>query len=340
MHSRYKIIFSISLALTLFFVLPWVSLLEKAGMIKEHVPMVKLRGRLLFLSTSVFFTSLLFFQLNFFEKKKLMPFKNHTRRKTGIIVMNLLLAIIISLILVKIAISIFDVELTAAFFTIYLSRNLGIAFLSMLVVYAYEAVERSKSDRIKLLAIDYEKTETELAMLKTQLNPHFLFNSLNVLTGVIRENPREAIHFVHHLSETFRYTLEKNSTHLAFLRDEFHFLDSYLYMMRRRFGDGLKINIDIQPEQLSRKLPQFALQILIENAIKHNVVSPNKPLMIHILTSCNELTITNNLQVKKQWTQGYGIGLANLKKRYELLGYETVTIDKTEDEFRVKLLLL
>src|SRR5690606_7475552 len=104
-------------------------------------------------------------------------------------------------------VGVFQIEMTRAFFTIYLFRNLGIAFVCMLVVYAYAVVERSKQDRIKLLTLHNEKTETELVALKTQIDPHFLFNSLNSLSGVIRKDPKEAIRFVSHLSETFRYTL-------------------------------------------------------------------------------------------------------------------------------------
>ncbi len=208
------------------------------------------------------------------------------------------------------------------------------------MAYAYSAAEKSKLDRINLLTLKNQKMETELSALKAQVDPHFLFNSLNSLTGVIRENQKEAVKFVGHLSETMRYTLDHKDTNLVTLRQEIEYLKSYEFMMKIRFGDGFKIDNQIENGDLDKRLPQFALQLLVENAIKHNKVSKKNPLVIRISTDSEKLKVCNNLQPKTTVSGGYGLGLSNLSKRYELLKMDPIEIDKSHEEFTVTLSLL
>ena len=167
-------------------------------------------------------------------------------------------------------------------------------------------------------------------MLKSQIDPHFLFNALNSLTGLIRTNSREAIRFVNSLSETFRYTLDNQKQKAVTLREELRFLDSYLFMMKARFGDALRVKTEVKDVHLDKKLPQFALQLLVENAVKHNLVSRSKPLNVSIVSNDQMLIVQNDLQLKTQVTKRYGIGLANLSKRYDLIAGDNIEIERNE----------
>lgn len=337
MRNRYKIALSISFMLTLFFALPWISLVGE-DYLQQMIPKGNGWARLGFLAGSVFLSSVLFFQYNLLWDGRLMRASSGWSRRVLHVFINLILIVVVSLAVTRISAYFFDLKRT--FFAFALFRNLLIAAVSMLVAYAYEVMEQSKEDRIKYLMLHNEKVETELAMLKTQIDPHFLFNSLNSLTGVIRTNPKEAVHFVNHLSETFRYVLDHRWNNLVPLHHELAFLNAYLYLMKVRFGDGLVVRIEIEERFLSRKIPQYGLQLLVENAVKHNIVSEKRPLQIHITASESSVEVRNNLQLKSQSVKGYGIGLANLNKQYDLLGKPPLAISRTDIEFRVNLHLI
>lgn len=338
MKNKYRIALGISLALTFFFALPWISLMGEAQYLQVVSPAGNAGGRLIFLAVTVFFTSLLFFQYNLFWKDRWNTRQPVWLRNTLNLLVNLMLVLIVSILVNRSSTHFFGLRKT--FFTFYIFRNLLIAFVSMLVAYVYDVMEQSKQDRIKLLMLNTEKVESELARLKNQLSPHFLFNCLNSLTGVIRENQKEAIHFVNHLSETFRYMLEHRQNNLVPVHYELVFLDSYLYMMNARFGKGLRVRIDVAEAYWQKKVPQFGLQLLVENAIKHNVVSERRPLIIQITANKDSIEVSNSLQLKSQSAEGYGIGLASLAKHYELLGKSPIEVVKTEYEFYVTLPLL
>jgi LytS/YehU family sensor histidine kinase len=209
----------------------------------------------------------------------------------------------------------------------------------VLVTYVIELIDKSRRDKIKILTLQHQNSETELSALRSQIDPHFLFNSLASLSGLIRANSREALEFVNHLSETFRYILEKREHKLVTVRDEIHFVESYIFMLKKRFADGFQIIMNVNEEHLSRNIPQFALQIMIENAFKHNLVSGKNPLIVEIDSGANNLRVRNNLLPKKI-IPGYGIGLANLSKRYQLLGRVNIATTKTLTHFEVDLPLL
>jgi two-component system LytT family sensor kinase len=344
MRNRYKIALSISLALTLFFVLPWMSLMGEEQYLQMILPRRRGGDRLIFLALSVFLTSMIFFQYNFFWKRWIMAFLTARKVRSpwllGMLNLSLNLILLVGLAIAGTRLSSFFFDGKKTFFTFYLFRTFLMAVVAMLIAYVYEVMEQSKQDRIKLLMLNNEKIETELASLKNQIDPHFLFNSLSSLTGVIRQNQQEAIRFVSHLSETFRYVLDHRECSLISLYHELSFLESYLYMMKVRFGSALKIHIDIGEVHLAKRIPQFGLQLLVENAIKHNLVSERKPLTIHISADAVGIVVSNNLQLKKHSARGYGIGLANLRKQYELLGKPPIEVVKTDREFNVYLPLL
>jgi sensor histidine kinase YesM len=189
-------------------------------------------------------------------------------------------------------------------------------------------------------AIDSEKLQKEgmaakYESLKNQVNPHFLFNSLNALTNLVYEDQDKAAKFIKQLSEVYRYVLDTRDKEVVSLEEESGFLRSYLFLQQIRFGDKLKLDIEL--DNVQGKVPPLVLQMLIENAIKHNIISEDNPLTIRIYKEDDALVVENNLQ-KKEMLHGEspGVGLENICKRYEFLTDREVKIIRS-DKFIVKL---
>jgi sensor histidine kinase YesM len=176
--------------------------------------------------------------------------------------------------------------------------------------------------------------------LKNQVNPHFLFNSLNTLTNIVQTDPDLAVKFIKQLSEIYRYVLEQKDTELVDLDTEMKFVQSYLYLLQIRFSEKLILDVRVT-ENLNYKVIPISIQILLENAVKHNEISSENPLKISIfIDESNNLVVKNNLQTKSTINDSTQIGLSNLKSRYEYLTGKTFEIIKTDEEFIVKLPLI
>lgn len=184
-------------------------------------------------------------------------------------------------------------------------------------------------------------SQAEIQLVKSQINPHFLFNNLNVLSSmVIKDNP-EANHFIEEFSKVYRYILNNQEKELVKLRSELDFIQPYLFLLQKRFEGGLKVNINIPEKYNNWHVVPAAIQMLIENAIKHNIVSSNKPLQIEIYTNGNEtLVVKNKLQPRLMTEPSTRIGLQNIKKRYELISGRDVVIKQTDTLFEVSIPLL
>nr|WP_314499154.1 2TM domain-containing protein [uncultured Chryseobacterium sp.] len=176
--------------------------------------------------------------------------------------------------------------------------------------------------------------------LKNQLDPHFLFNSLNVLSSLIDENPGQAQKFTASMSKIYRYVLEQKDKELVTVEDELEFAKTYSELLKTRFEDSVNFIFDIKDKDLRRFVVPLSLQLLLENCIKHNLATSSKPLLIRIFTEGDTLCIENNLQVREQIKESAGIGLANIVQRYALLTSKNVFIEKSEDFFKVKLPVL
>lgn len=186
-----------------------------------------------------------------------------------------------------------------------------------------------------------EALQSQFESLKNQLSPHFLFNSLTALKTLIREAPETAQNYVNSLSRALRYTLQSNEKQLVTLNEEMVFMDSYLYLIKLRFDTNLSIIISISEEFYPFRLPPLTVQTLVENAIKHNEISKEKPLVIHIETTGNgTLSVWNEIQEKITEEEGTGIGLANLSKQFQLLTGGDIAISNHENRFRVEVPLI
>ena len=185
------------------------------------------------------------------------------------------------------------------------------------------------------------RQEMELEFIQQQMNPHFLFNSLNTLISEIRYNPKNAELFTQHLSDVYRYTLQCQNQRLVTLQDELGFLDSYIFLHQVRLGDCIYVHNNVPDEWKEMKMPPLTLQLLVENVIKHNVIHSGKPMVIEL---CNveeppTLIICNPIRPKKCGVVS-GMGLKNLSARYKLLCNQDIVIENESDKFTVKIPLL
>lgn len=180
----------------------------------------------------------------------------------------------------------------------------------------------------------------EFATLKNQINPHFLFNSLNTLTNLIEEEPKLATDFVEKLASVYRYVLTQRDKETTLLEEELAFVESYVYLNKIRFGDNLVTHIAVDKKYQHKQIATLALQMLIENAIKHNIISAQRKLIIDVFIEGDYLIVKNNLQHKTLTNDSNGIGLNNIVHRYSYLTNQLVDIEDNGTDFIVRLPLI
>ncbi len=189
----------------------------------------------------------------------------------------------------------------------------------------------------KLIA---KSANAQFESLKNQLDPHFLFNSLNVLDSLIEENPKQAQQFTNSMSKIYRYVLEQKDKELVSVEEEINFAKTYCELLKTRFEDAVTFEFEISDEDKKAFVVPLSLQLLLENSIKHNFATSSKPLNIKIFAENGNLIIENNLQTRELPNKSTGVGLANIVSRYNLLTNRNVFVEKSEDFFRVKLPIL
>ena len=181
-----------------------------------------------------------------------------------------------------------------------------------------------------------ENLQSQLEGLKDQVNPHFLFNSLNSLSSLINEDPEKAEKFLDEMSKVYRYLLRTNEDGLTTLDSEMQFIQSYFHMLKTRYGDGVSMETQIDGHYLSYQLPPLTLQMLVENAVKHNMILKDSPLKILIMTTnSGRLIVSNNLQRKDRMVASNKVGLANIVNKYRLMKKEEISIRDDGKEFAV-----
>jgi len=202
------------------------------------------------------------------------------------------------------------------------------------------ALRKWRENATRAANLEKEKSQVQFDNLKNQLNPHFLFNSLTSLDSLIQEKPELARQFLQQLSKVFRYLLQHQERGLVPLETELDFVKNYLFLLKTRFEGSLQIDLVIDNEALDKQITPVTLQILIENAIKHNIVSVRHPLKITIKTEADVLLASNPIQLKKQVESSNNQGLNNLKALYSFLSEKPIEISNTGDTFTVKVPLL
>lgn len=222
--------------------------------------------------------------------------------------------------------------------------NVASFTITALVSAIYESIflyDRWKRSIMEAEQLRRENVESQLAGLKNQVNPHFLFNSLNTLAYIIPEQPAKAVEFVQQLAKVYRYILDMRDKQLIPLEEELDFLDAYLFLLKTRFGDNLLIHSHIPKELKQLLIVPLSLQILLENAVKHNVISKEHPLTIELFCeNPSSITVRNNLQLKSQEMPSTHLGLQNIKNRYAFFSSMPVVVAADPQYFSVSLPLL
>jgi hypothetical protein len=203
--------------------------------------------------------------------------------------------------------------------------------------YFYKAYQENKVNQQKIIA---GTASAQFESLKNQIDPHFLFNSLNVLSSLIEENPESAQKFTTSLSKVYRYVLEQKDKELVSVAEELKFAKTYMNLLKMRFENSITIEIPEVFDNEEAKVVPLSLQLLLENCIKHNIVSEAKPLHIKMSIENNQLVVTNNLQKKEVLSDRKGVGLQNIVNRYAILTKRTVLVEENEQEFKIFLPIL
>jgi len=204
-------------------------------------------------------------------------------------------------------------------------------------VYFYNKYQQNKIKEQKVIA---GTASAKFDALKNQLDPHFLFNSLNVLTSLIEENPENAQKFTTSLSKVYRYVLEQKNKELVPVDEELEFAKTYMSLLKMRFEDSIIFEIPDHATNPESKVVPLSLQLLLENAVKHNMVTTSKPLHIKIYENEGNLVVENNLQPKQIVKKSSGVGLENIKQRYNLLSTKRVFINQQANSFAVSIPML
>lgn len=226
---------------------------------------------------------------------------------------------------------------------IILIAALGLLFLMMIFLGRMLVLQRNSSSlKRKTQELEKQQLVNEISLLKTQVNPHFLFNSLSILSSLVHIDPDLSEKFIDQLSRSYRYILEQKDQALVTLRTELTFIESYAFLLKIRFENKFNLDVDIPDDVLDKfKIAPLTLQLLIENAVKHNRMSLAEPLVVHITIEDDcMLVVKNKLQPRTTEYKSTGVGLQNIMNRYALLTKRQVWAGETEDQFVVKIPLL
>jgi two-component system, LytTR family, sensor kinase len=201
-------------------------------------------------------------------------------------------------------------------------------------------LERWKDSLVRAERLEKEKSQVQFDNLKNQLNPHFLFNALTSLNSLITEDPALAQQFLQQMSKVYRYVLQNKDKNFVALSTELDFIRNFVFLIETRFADALKIQFNIPESAKEKAIVPVTLQVLIENALKHNVVDQQQALTIDIFTADDYLVVTNNLQLRNSVETSNKQGLENLKSLYSFFTNKSVIIEKSAQRFSVKVPLL
>jgi two-component system, LytTR family, sensor kinase len=211
---------------------------------------------------------------------------------------------------------------------------LGILLMSSFLI---NLIERSKQDAIEKEVLLQKSLQNELDALKSQINPHFLFNSLNTLSRLVRDDPDAADKFINKLSFLFRYILQSQEQTLVTVEEELKVLDSYVYLIKQRYKENFDITLELDHQIMQKKIPVLAMQMLVENAVKHNEISNHRPLLMEVYSEGNWIVGRNVLQQKNSYVESTNKGLYNLNAMIKIYCGKELEILKSATHFTVKI---
>ena len=220
---------------------------------------------------------------------------------------------------------------------------IGVVLINTIFILLFDVITFIIQQRRNLLAEGNKKRKAQYQyqQLKQQLNPHFLFNSLNILDYLVQNEPHErASDFIKKMAGVYRYLLKTGENKLVNIEEELRFVGMYTDLLKERFPAGLYLSVNIPKIHLTQQIIPCGLQILIENATKHNIVSSEKPLYIKIYTDSKHIIVQNNIQPRLTYNESTGLGLSNIQKQYKDIANKHISIKRTKGKFLVKLPLL
>lgn len=295
---------------------------------------------------SIFYTTLfwLFFRTLYLYITEKHPGFDNIRQRYTVLIPSILLSFITVKILIDVTIDpILLKYLTPGLEPHATLEAIGSFIFLILVISIYEGTylfAELKKSNLKQQVLLKENISSQLEGLKNQINPHFLFNSLNTLASIIPEDPERGVRFVTTLSKVYRYILDIKDQKLISLRKELEYLRSYTYLLKERFGENIYINIDVDEADYNKLIIPLSLQITFENAIKHNIITSSKPLHIDVYLENGNLVVRNNLQKKSTVGSSTKLGLQNIKNRYKFFTDQEVGVISSLQHFIVTLPLL
>ncbi|WP_353780007.1 histidine kinase [Winogradskyella sp. 3972H.M.0a.05] len=286
-----------------------------------------------FVFLGVFAWFVLLFNLN--SKKRYARFSKLERTVISVVVNAVLLFIAVTMFPVVyeaiIGNSLTRQELNIAYF-VYIVVLIILIFISRIL--NYQIIHQQ--DVVEKETLKQESLKNELEALKNQVNPHFLFNSLNSLNALIRDN-KQATTFVNKLSFMYRYILQSGTNDLVSLKEELKFLESYIYLIETRYRERFSIDISIDDKWMQEEIPAMSLQLLVENAVKHNEISESNPLSVSVYSDEDGIVVKNKIKPRKTFVDSTGNGLVNLNKRFKMLKKMNISISNNDELFIVKL---
>lgn len=208
--------------------------------------------------------------------------------------------------------------------------------VSDFLIYSYKYYSQGQ---IKTARLKREQMELQFEALRTQLSPHYLFNSLNTISSLIYKDENQTEQYIRKLAGTYQYILESDRVPLISLKKEIDFIKDYCYLLEIRFGKALHVYIDVEKKYEKMMIPPIGIQILVENAVKHNVFDDENPLEVDIIAKNNMVSVKNKILQSPANRESFKIGLGNIRKRYEVFTDKTIKIKKN-DFFEVQLPLL
>jgi hypothetical protein len=264
------------------------------------------------------------------------------------LIIGLLSSFVVTIFLIFLLRIFIEVIIEGGTFEVYWSNEkpanyvfaIAMTFIILVCFYAFYIYKAYSDSRVKEQKIIAGTASAQFESLKNQIDPHFLFNSLNVLSSLIEENPDNAQRFTTSLSKIYRYVLEQKDKELVSVSEELAFAKTYMNLLKMRFENSITYEIPTDFDNAEAKVVPLSLQLLLENTIKHNVVSEQKPLHIKIYIENNYLIVENNLQKKEVLQDRRGVGLQNIVNRYGLISERRVLIEENENYFKVKIPIL
>lgn len=336
-----RLILLTALAITALISLPRLLLLQRiaSGKLSFEINLADLLLRALY----IFLTSVIFFIIHLHTRTIRIGFINiNFNSFWQRLLVSIVVFLIIDPLLLRFHLSLFRPHTNEHLFRFLFNINMVITVI-MTIMFAqiFRLLEYNYKIRLSNASLLKTNAETRFEVLKNQVNPHFLFNSLNTINSLIVTDQQAAVNFVNSMSDVYRYVLKSHEVNSIQLQEELHFIAAYTHMLKGRYGNKMHIAVDVQPKYLQYRVPPMALQILIENAVKHNIASHSKPL--HIQIFANEqagLVVENNLQKRIDPEPSTGVGLQNLNQRCKYLSNHHLDIRQTKTSFSVTIPLI